>query len=121
MQRVGKGFFGVETPLFEGMLVEHEIDEKGDAGEHVEEVNMGDAAEGDDSVAHGEVPTVAAEQSISFPTPPTPPPQSPQDIPLTSQDDVIVLKDDKEEDKKVANAIKDVEEAKVVESAHVQG
>nr|GEY19051.1 xylulose kinase-1 [Tanacetum cinerariifolium] len=37
MRRVRKGFFRVETPLFEGMLVEQEID----------------AAEGDDSVAHG--------------------------------------------------------------------
>nr|GEX00571.1 uncharacterized mitochondrial protein AtMg00810-like [Tanacetum cinerariifolium] len=62
MKRVGKRFSKVETPLFEGMLVEQEIDEEGDADEHVEEVNTGDAAEGDDSVAHGEVPTVAKEQ-----------------------------------------------------------
>nr|GEZ44216.1 hypothetical protein [Tanacetum cinerariifolium] len=65
--RVGKGFSGVETPLFEGMLVEQQVDEKGDADEHVEEVNTGDAAEGDDSAAHGEVLTV--QQT---------PPQSPQ-------------------------------------------
>nr|GFA06313.1 hypothetical protein [Tanacetum cinerariifolium] len=58
---------------------------RGDANEHVEEVNTGDAAEGDDSAAHGEVPTVAAEQSISSPTLPTPPPQPPQDTPSTSQ------------------------------------
>nr|GEY78442.1 xylulose kinase-1 [Tanacetum cinerariifolium] len=58
-KRVGKGSSRVETPLFEGMLVEQEIDEEGDAAEHVEEVNTSDAAEGDDSVAHGEVPTVA--------------------------------------------------------------
>nr|GEV56007.1 ribonuclease H-like domain, reverse transcriptase, RNA-dependent DNA polymerase [Tanacetum cinerariifolium] len=137
----------------------------GDANEHVEEVNTGDAAEGDDSAAHGEVPTVAEEQSIPSPTPPTPPPQPSQDIPSTSQlkrrvkklkkrnkvrvlklsslqrvrtsqrvetsndtvlddesnqgrmidkidqDDVVVLKDDTEEDKEVADAVKDVEEA----------
>nr|GEV69954.1 hypothetical protein [Tanacetum cinerariifolium] len=41
--------------------------------EHVEEVNTGDA-EGDDSAAHGEVPTVAEEQSIPSPTPTIPPP-----------------------------------------------
>nr|GEV35595.1 hypothetical protein [Tanacetum cinerariifolium] len=52
--------------------------------DHVQEVNTGDAAVGDDSVAHGEVPIVTEEQSIPFPTPPTLPPQPPQDIPSTS-------------------------------------
>nr|GEX61815.1 hypothetical protein [Tanacetum cinerariifolium] len=47
MRRVGKGFSGVETPLFEGMLVEQEVNEEGDADENVKEVNAGDAAEGD--------------------------------------------------------------------------
>nr|GEV04856.1 hypothetical protein [Tanacetum cinerariifolium] len=81
----GKRFSGVETSLFEGMLVAHEIAEEGDADEHVEEVNTGDAAEGDDSAAHREVPTVAEEQSILSSTPPNPPPKPPQDIPSTSQ------------------------------------
>nr|GEU49591.1 hypothetical protein [Tanacetum cinerariifolium] len=160
----GKGFFRVETPLFEGMLVEQEIVEEGDTDEHVEEVNT---TEGDDSAAHGEVLAVTKEPSIPSPTPPTLLPQPPQDIPSTSQklekrnkvrvlklrrlhrvgtsqrvdtsddtvmddesnqgrmiveidqDDVVVLKDDKEEDKEVAD--KDVEEAKVDESAQVQG
>nr|GEV12623.1 putative ribonuclease H-like domain-containing protein [Tanacetum cinerariifolium] len=85
IKRVGKGFSGVETPLFEGMLVEQQGDNKGDVDEHVEEVNTGDAAEGDDSDAHREVLTVAEEKSIPSPTPPTPPPQPPQDIPSTSQ------------------------------------
>nr|GFC28359.1 hypothetical protein [Tanacetum cinerariifolium] len=64
---------------------EQEIDEEGDADEHVKEVNTSDAAEGDDSVAHKEVSTVAGEQSIPSPTPPTLPPQPPQDLPLISQ------------------------------------
>nr|GEV27180.1 putative ribonuclease H-like domain-containing protein [Tanacetum cinerariifolium] len=165
-------------------LTQKEIDEEGDTNEHVKEVNTGDAAEGDDSAAHGEVPTVAETQSIPSPTPPTPPPQPPQDIPSTSyvqqtppqspqvqplspqpqpqpqqaadfpmsllqkamdacvaltrrvkhleydkgkmiakidQDDAVVLKDDKEEDKEVADIVKDVKEAKVVENAQVQG
>nr|GEZ44672.1 hypothetical protein [Tanacetum cinerariifolium] len=55
MRRVGKGFSKVETPLFEGMLVEQEIDDEGDVDENVEEVNAGDAAHGNDSAAHGEV------------------------------------------------------------------
>nr|GEY96892.1 hypothetical protein [Tanacetum cinerariifolium] len=57
----------------------------GDADEHVEEVNTSDAAEEDDYATHGEVPTVAEEQSIPSPTPPTPPIQPPQDIASTSQ------------------------------------
>nr|GFA58306.1 hypothetical protein [Tanacetum cinerariifolium] len=73
----GKGFFEVETPLFKGILVEQQDDEEGDADENVEEVNAGDAPHGDDSAAHGEVPTVAKEQSNPSPTPPTPPPQPP--------------------------------------------
>nr|GEV57135.1 putative ribonuclease H-like domain-containing protein [Tanacetum cinerariifolium] len=85
IRRVGKGFSGVDTPLFEGMLVEQEIEEEGDADEHVDEVTAGDDAHGDASAAHGEVPTVTQEPSIQSPTPPTPPPQPPQDLPSTSQ------------------------------------
>nr|GEX12693.1 hypothetical protein [Tanacetum cinerariifolium] len=128
IKRVGKGFSRVETPLFEGMLVEQEVNEEGDADEHVEEVNTSDAAHGDDSAAHGEVLTVTQKPSIPSPTPPTPPPQPPQDLPSTSQegeetgeeeqgecvkakkDDIVVQKDDKEEDKDVAD--KDVEKVK---------
>nr|GEW55365.1 protein NYNRIN-like [Tanacetum cinerariifolium] len=151
IRRVGKGFFGVETPLFEGMLVEQQGDEEGDANEHVEEVNIGDDAKGDDSAAHGEIPTVAVEQSIPSPTPPNPPPQPPQDIPSTLQVQQTppqshqegeetkekeqgesveakkvakgwnISEDDKEENKEVADAVKDVEEVKVDESAQVQG
>nr|GEZ29674.1 hypothetical protein [Tanacetum cinerariifolium] len=85
MRRVGKGFSGVDTPLFEGMLVEQRVVEEGDADENDENVNAGDTAEGDVSVAHGEVPTVAEEPSILSPTPPTPTPQPSHDIPSTSQ------------------------------------
>nr|GEV96556.1 ribonuclease H-like domain, reverse transcriptase, RNA-dependent DNA polymerase [Tanacetum cinerariifolium] len=139
MTRLGKGFSKVETPLFESMLVEQQVDEEGDANENVEEDNAGDFAEGDVSAAHGEVPTVDEEPSILSPTPPTPPPQPPHDIPLTFQvqptppqspqgrmiakmdeDDVVIMEDDKEEDREVANAVKDVEEAKVDESAQYQ-
>nr|GEY45501.1 copia protein [Tanacetum cinerariifolium] len=160
-KQVGKGFSRVETPLFESMLVEQQVDEEGDANENVEEVNAGDFAKGDVSAAHGEVPTIDEEPSILSPTPPTPPPQPPHDIPSTFQvqptltqspqragtsqrvetsdetmlddvskqgrmiakmdeDDVVVLKDDKEEDREVADAVKDVEEAKVDESAQYQ-
>nr|GEX16341.1 reverse transcriptase domain-containing protein [Tanacetum cinerariifolium] len=66
MRRVGKGFFRVETPLFEGMLTGQEIEEEGDADEHVEDVTASDDAQGDDTAAHGEVPTVTQEPSIPF-------------------------------------------------------
>nr|GEX66544.1 hypothetical protein [Tanacetum cinerariifolium] len=89
MRRVGKGFSGVETPLFEGMLVAQDIEEEGDEEEHVEDATAGDAAQGDDTAAHGEVPTVSLEPSILSPTPLTPPPQPPQDLPSTSQYDKV--------------------------------
>nr|GEU31177.1 putative ribonuclease H-like domain-containing protein [Tanacetum cinerariifolium] len=84
MRRVGKGFSRVKTQLFEGMLVAQEV-EQGDADENVENVNAGDAAEGDVSAANDEVPTADEEPSIQSPTPPTPPPQPYHDIPSTSQ------------------------------------
>nr|GEV99855.1 hypothetical protein [Tanacetum cinerariifolium] len=63
IRRVGKGFFRVETPLFEG----------------------------DVSAANDEVPTADEKLSILSPTPPTPPPQPSHDIPSTSQDDGIPM------------------------------
>nr|GEV88225.1 hypothetical protein [Tanacetum cinerariifolium] len=85
IRRVGKGFSGVDTPLFEGMLVEQEIEEEGDADEHVEDVTAGDDAHGDDTTAHGEVPAVTQEPSILSSTQTIQPSQPPQDIPSTSQ------------------------------------
>nr|GEU58844.1 putative ribonuclease H-like domain-containing protein [Tanacetum cinerariifolium] len=79
MRQVGKGFSGVETPLFEGMIVEHQVNE-GDAEVNVDDVSTaGVAAEGDGSAANDEVPTAVEEPSIPSPTPPTPPPQPSQD------------------------------------------
>nr|GEX68707.1 hypothetical protein [Tanacetum cinerariifolium] len=84
IRRVGRGFSGVETPLFEGMLVAQEVKE-GDADGNVKNVNAGDAAEGEVSAANDEVPTADEEPSITSPTPPTLPPQPSHDIPSTSQ------------------------------------
>nr|GFA50001.1 hypothetical protein [Tanacetum cinerariifolium] len=74
MRRVGKGFSGLETPLFEGMLVAQAVEE-GDADENVENVNAGDTAEREVSAANDEVPTADEEPSILSPTPSTLPPQ----------------------------------------------
>nr|GEZ91101.1 hypothetical protein [Tanacetum cinerariifolium] len=99
------------------MLIEQDIEEGGDAEEHVQDVIDDDVAQGDDTAAYGEVPTVFQEPSIPSPTLPNPPPQPPQYLPSTSQgriidkmdkDDDVALMDDKEEYKKE-------EEAKVVE------
>nr|GEU95685.1 ribonuclease H-like domain, reverse transcriptase, RNA-dependent DNA polymerase [Tanacetum cinerariifolium] len=85
MRMVGKRFFDVETPLFEGMIVEEQVAE-GDDEVHDEGVpTAGVATEGDVSVANDKVPTADEEPSIPSPTPSTPPPQPSHDIPSTSQ------------------------------------
>nr|GEY45597.1 copia protein [Tanacetum cinerariifolium] len=84
IRRVGKGFSGVETPLFGGMIVEQHVAREGDANENVEGVNAGDATKGDVSAANDEVPTTDEEPSIPSPTPSTPPQQPSQYIPSIS-------------------------------------
>nr|GEX10416.1 reverse transcriptase domain-containing protein [Tanacetum cinerariifolium] len=58
------------------------VDEEGDANENVKEVNGGDAAEGDVSAAHGEVPTVQ-------PPSPQPQPQQAAEFPMNLLQEVI--------------------------------
>nr|GEX86983.1 retrovirus-related Pol polyprotein from transposon TNT 1-94 [Tanacetum cinerariifolium] len=82
MRRVGKGFLGVETPLFEGMLVAGEIKEQGDAEEQVQDDIDDAAAQEADTVVEGDV---IHKPSIPSPIPPTLPPQQSQDLPSTSQ------------------------------------
>nr|GEU47195.1 putative ribonuclease H-like domain-containing protein [Tanacetum cinerariifolium] len=82
LRRVGKGFSGVETPLFKGMLVAGVIKEEDDAEEQVQDVAANTAAQGADTAVIGDV---VQDQSILSPTPPTPPPQQPYDLPSTSQ------------------------------------
>nr|GEZ15427.1 putative ribonuclease H-like domain-containing protein [Tanacetum cinerariifolium] len=79
MRRVGKGCSGVETPLFKGMLVVREPEEQCDTEEQGNDDN--DAEEPVTAVLKNDV----ENQSIQLPTPPTLPPQKPQDIPSTSQ------------------------------------
>nr|GFA92238.1 hypothetical protein [Tanacetum cinerariifolium] len=88
IRMVGKGFSGVETSLFKGMIVEQQVGEDGDEV-HVEDVSTaGVAAEGAASAADDEVSAVVNEPSIPSPTPPTPPPQLSQAQPSTSQDKI---------------------------------
>nr|GEV88080.1 xylulose kinase-1 [Tanacetum cinerariifolium] len=81
--RVGKGFPGVETPLFEGMLVAGELEEQGDAEEQVQDDVDNVVAQRDDTTVPGDDVHVP---SIPSPTPPTLPPQQSQDLPSTSQE-----------------------------------
>nr|GEU42834.1 xylulose kinase-1 [Tanacetum cinerariifolium] len=136
MKRVGKGFSGVETPLFESMLVEQHVDEEGDANENIEEVNVGDAAEGDVTAAHGEVPTVKKLErrnkvrvlklrrlqrvgtshrvETSNETVVDDVSNQGRMIAEMDQDIDVVLEDDKEDDKEVADEAKEgAEDAKV--------
>nr|GEY33626.1 uncharacterized mitochondrial protein AtMg00810-like [Tanacetum cinerariifolium] len=78
MRRVRKGFSGVETPLFEGMLVAEEIKSHTDAEEQIQG-NDNDAQGADADVLGDDV----QDHFISSPASPTPPP-SPPAIPSTS-------------------------------------
>nr|GEZ34734.1 hypothetical protein [Tanacetum cinerariifolium] len=74
---------GVETPLFEGMLVVGEIEEQGDAEEQVQDDVDDAATQGADTAVEGDV---VHKTSIPSPTPPNLPPQQSQDLPSTSQE-----------------------------------
>nr|GEV24053.1 hypothetical protein [Tanacetum cinerariifolium] len=71
IKRVGNGFSGVETPLFEGMLVPQQ------AAAFVDDVV-------NDDVVVDDVPAADAEPTPPSPPPTTPPPP-PQELPSTSQ------------------------------------
>nr|GEY50711.1 hypothetical protein [Tanacetum cinerariifolium] len=71
MRRVGKGFSGVDTPLFKGMIMAQQDDDIAD--------------EGAASVDVDDVPVAADEPTIPSPTPTTEPPPPSQDLPSTSQ------------------------------------
>nr|GEZ35443.1 hypothetical protein [Tanacetum cinerariifolium] len=71
---VGKGFPGVDTPLFEGMIVAQQVDDVADEGATGVDVDTVHAA--------------ADEPSIPSPTPTTQPPPPSQELPSTSQDKI---------------------------------
>nr|GEX44815.1 uncharacterized mitochondrial protein AtMg00810-like [Tanacetum cinerariifolium] len=85
MRRVGKRFLGVDTPLFEGIIVAQQVDE------NAAEVNVDDvpaagvADEGTASVNVDDVLAAVDEPFIPSPLPTTQPPLPLQDIPSTSQ------------------------------------
>nr|GFD17830.1 hypothetical protein [Tanacetum cinerariifolium] len=60
MRRIGKGFLGVDTPLFDGMLVPQQVQDVKDAANDEDDVNE-----------------VSDEPTPPLPTPATTPPPSP--------------------------------------------
>nr|GEW31855.1 putative ribonuclease H-like domain-containing protein [Tanacetum cinerariifolium] len=79
---VGKGISGVDTPLFEGMIVVQQVDESAAEGNVLD---AGIADEGAANVNADAVLTTANEPIISSLTPTTPPPPPSQDVPSTLQ------------------------------------
>nr|GEV03719.1 uncharacterized mitochondrial protein AtMg00810-like [Tanacetum cinerariifolium] len=122
---VGKGCSGVETPLFEGMIVAPQ------AGEGAAEVNVnnvsvaGVVVECAASIAVDDVPAVVDEPSIQSPTPSTQPPPPSQDIPFTSQGGGIIANIDADKEitlQDVADIAKEVDaDVEIEDSANVQG
>nr|GEY17498.1 hypothetical protein [Tanacetum cinerariifolium] len=115
---VGKGCSGVETPLFEGMIVAQQVSE-GAAKVNVKDVpDAGVTDEGVASINNDEVPAAVDEPSIPSPTPSTQPPLTTQDIPSTSQERIIADMDaDKDVTlKDIADVAKDVQDAEIEES-----
>nr|GEV55245.1 hypothetical protein [Tanacetum cinerariifolium] len=80
MRRIGKGFSGVETPLFEGMLVPQQ------AANAVDDV-VADSVPTDDVA--DDVPAADSEPTPPSPPPTTIPPPPPQELPFTSYQDKI--------------------------------
>nr|GEW06112.1 hypothetical protein [Tanacetum cinerariifolium] len=70
----GKGFYRVDTPLFEGLIVVQQVDDVAD--------------EGAASVAVDDVPIAIDEPYIPSPTPTTQPPPPSQDLPSAPQDKI---------------------------------
>nr|GEZ98176.1 hypothetical protein [Tanacetum cinerariifolium] len=86
MRRVGKGFSGVETPLFKGMLAVREIADEGIAEKHVQ---------ADDAIAAVQetvTEDVANDAIPSMPTPLILPSPPSHEIPSLSQLEIITLK-----------------------------
>nr|GEX52554.1 hypothetical protein [Tanacetum cinerariifolium] len=137
MRRVENRFLGVETPLFEGMLVTEVIEKEGNVEEQVQDVAEDAAAQRADAATQradtAVIGDAVQDQYILSPTPSTPPPQQPQDLPSISQridtsDDTVMedasnegrMIDDLDSDAGVA-LMDDKEEEKKAEEAKVAG
>nr|GFB40250.1 hypothetical protein [Tanacetum cinerariifolium] len=87
IRRVGKGFSGVETPLFEGMLVARPPAEEGLVDEQVQVDDAVAAAVEEnvtEDVAHDAIPSPPSHDIPSPSQEPSSPPQQPQSSPQAS-------------------------------------
>nr|GEY47233.1 hypothetical protein [Tanacetum cinerariifolium] len=87
MRWVGKGFLGVETPLFEGMLAVRQHAEEGITEEQVQADDAVDAAVQEnvaEDVAHDAIPSPPSHDISSPSREPSSPPQQPQSSPQAS-------------------------------------
>nr|GEX37566.1 hypothetical protein [Tanacetum cinerariifolium] len=130
MRRVVKGFSGIKTPLFEGMLVDQRVMKKEITIHSISYTTYSTTTTtlrypfnipgttNTTTITSGsriykfekegeETGEEAQDESVEA--------QKGRMIAEMDQDDVVVLEDDKEEDKEVADAVKDVKEAKVDE------
>nr|GEU32567.1 reverse transcriptase domain-containing protein [Tanacetum cinerariifolium] len=83
-KRVGKGFLGVETPLFEGMLADRQPAKEGLVDEQVQVVDAVEENVAED-VAHDAIPSPPAHDIPSLSQEPSSPPQQPQSSPQAPQ------------------------------------
>nr|GFB73838.1 hypothetical protein [Tanacetum cinerariifolium] len=95
MRRVGKGFSGVETPLFEGMLAVRQPAEEGVTEAQVQVDDAVAAAVEEnvaEDVAHDAIPSPPSHD-IPSPSqePSSPPPQQPQSSPQAPPQDKLVI------------------------------
>nr|GEW12147.1 hypothetical protein [Tanacetum cinerariifolium] len=112
LARMGYEKPSTKLTFYKAFFSRQEIEEEGDADEHVKDVTAGDDAHGDDTAAHGEFPTkVRTSQRVdTFDDTVMDDESNPgRMIAEMDKDVVVVLMNDKEDDKKV-------EETKVVES-----
>nr|GEV68841.1 copia protein [Tanacetum cinerariifolium] len=84
---VGKWCSGVETTLFEGMIVAQQVGEDADEV-NVDDVHVAGIADKGAASVNDDVPAAVDEPSIPLPMPSTQPPPTSQDIPSTSQDKI---------------------------------
>nr|GFA36634.1 hypothetical protein [Tanacetum cinerariifolium] len=128
MRRVGKGFSGVETPLFEGMLVARQPVEEGLVDEQVQVDDVVAAAVEEnvaEDVAHDAIPSPPPHEIPSPLQEPSSPPQQPQsslqappqdaELPTQLQQVLNVYSAlTKQDDLEVQEVVEDVTTAKLI-------
>nr|GEU42331.1 putative ribonuclease H-like domain-containing protein [Tanacetum cinerariifolium] len=110
IRRVGKGFSGIETPLFEGMLVAGVIEEEGAAEEQVPDVAV------DNVAAHG------ANTTVQNTLPQSPQPQSqpqPQAQPQAADFPMSLLQEALDACAALSSRVKHLENDKVAQALKI--